>query len=196
ILLTPDDVAQQAQAQDQNHMSMNVPLDEPLVLDPALNNIGGGGGGTSSGSLGEDGVGGYFEGVVGLHKDGTAMLEAAKSPYRYPTSPSKIQPHPHPYRRPSGYGSPSAQTGSSALGRSFSPSGMGNDGRPEFAMPFAPNGFQQREGLLAPPMSQGDDMEKSSSGDGSDPQSWQRWSVLLAGDDKNHLPNIDDIPQA
>lgn len=183
ILVTPNEIAARHQMARTMGPGAGPPLEETLVLDPVL---------TSSGSQrNSSGSDGYFEGVVGLKQDGTALIEknVGSSPYaRYPNSPS-TNLHPHPYRRPSTLTSPnrgmSQQHSSPTLQyhpaqRSFSPSNLANDGKPVFAMPFPPQnggyGLQQQDGMLAPPIDMGTKMEKQGSADG-DPTTWQRWSV-------------------
>ena len=171
-------------------MSRNIvvapPIEEPLI-DPVLAS------GTSQ--RGSEGSDGYFEGVVGLKQDGTALIDKQADTLfaRYPNSPSANFHH-HPYRRPSALTSPIRSTGISGGSRaqnssptlqyhvpqsSFSSSNFTSD-KPVFAMPFAPpnGGYglqqQQQDGMLAPPLDTGIKMEKQASSDG-DPTTWQRW---------------------
>ncbi|WVR07222.1 hypothetical protein IAU60_004263 [Kwoniella sp. DSM 27419] len=182
IIVTPNDVTQQHQmARSMSDVGVTGPgLEEPLVLDPTMGNAQRG----SAGSLG-DGQGGYFEGVVGMKQDGTAVLDGTQensSPFtRFPASPSN--PHHHPYRRPSAIPSPNkAQHSAIAMqptkSRQFGAGTLGADGKPIFAMPFAPTGqtytHQQQDGMLAPPLEPGTKMEKQASSDGM-PETWQRW---------------------
>jgi hypothetical protein len=137
---------------------------------------------SSGGSLGE----GYFEGVVGIKHDGTAsMLDTPRdhnSSYsKYPASPSSVPQ----YRRDVTLASPSHGNNSpttsymSAPGKAYSPSALGRDGKPVFAIPFASGQqaqytYQQgQDGLLGPPM-EAVQMEKQGSSD-SDRGTWQRW---------------------
>ena len=167
FIVTPDELAaaqQQAQAA--------APLDEPLAIDPALS------------SHGADNADGYFEGVVGLKQDGTAVIDhnPGSSPYaRYPSSPPNSQIHHHPYRRPQAVTSPirGSPTALFSTGvKSYTPSNFNGDSRPVFAMPFPPQNhtyaMQHHEGLLAPPLEQAVKMEKQTSAE-SDPTTWQRW---------------------
>ena len=185
ILVTPSEIA----VQQQMARRIMPPLDEPLVIDPNL---------ASTGShTSSNGSESYFEGVVGLKQDGTALIDhniadhnLASSPYaRYPSSPSTNLHH-HPYRRPPTLASPHKGNGQNSSPtmhynpshRSFSPSNLATDGKPIFAMPFSlqNNGgyaLQQQDGLLAPPMDQSIKMDKQSSSD-SDQTTWQRWSVI------------------
>ncbi|WRT66175.1 uncharacterized protein IL334_003128 [Kwoniella shivajii] len=175
IIVTPDEIAQQQQM-SRSISDMGVPpaLDEPLVIDPSFGQNG----------RNADASGGYFEGVVGIKNDGTAMIDNGSeqsSPYnRFPNSPSNPNHH-HPYRRPSAMPSPGRQMSSPTVpigNRSFAPGTLGADGKPVFAMPFTPTGqtynLQQHDGLLAPPLETGQKMEKTMSADGM-PESWQRW---------------------
>ena len=149
IIVTPNDPGQQ---QQQMARAVGVDsLDDRSMIDPSL------------GSMNEDG---YFEGVVGLKNDGTAMINSSQDYARFnASSPHSL--HHHPYRR-----TPGLTPGQSAAGypsRPYQPSGLGTDGKPVFAMPFAPS-----NGLLAPPMDVGQ-MDKGEGPDGSDPATWQRW---------------------
>ncbi|KAK6910306.1 hypothetical protein L486_00031 [Kwoniella mangroviensis CBS 10435] len=176
IIVTPDEIGQQQQQQMARVVSdMGVPqsLAEPLVIDTSL--------GRTNSSMGET-PDGYFEGVVGLKQDGSAMLDNSSgnsSPFtRFPSSPSNATHH-HPYRRPSAMPSPGQRTNQSPIGgRTFAPGSLGADGKPVFAMPFTPSGqsysLQQTDGLLAPPLETGAKMEKTLSADAM-PESWQRW---------------------
>ncbi|WWC89505.1 uncharacterized protein L201_004429 [Kwoniella dendrophila CBS 6074] len=181
IIVTPDDIGQQQQQMARTISDMGAPpaLAEPLVIDTTL--------GRSHSSMGEA-PDSYFEGVVGIKQDGTAMLEngsANTSPFtRFPSSPSNPTHH-HPYRRPSAMPSPgqprSNQSPTVAIpvgNRVFAPGSLGADGKPVFAMPFTPTSqsysLQQTDGLLAPPMETGAKMEKTLSADAM-PESWQRW---------------------
>jgi len=185
IILTPDEMA--AQQQQQLRDVISPPLEEPLVMDSMLSAE------ARPGSIVSDS---YFEGVVGLKQDGTALIDknltTSSSPYNpYPNSPSTSmhQLH-HPYRRPSTMTSPSRGMGVQGQGssptmqytshRAFSP--PGHDRKPIFAMPFTPqqqaNGayaLQQQDGMLALPMDQGIKMEKQASVGADDPTTWQRW---------------------
>ncbi|CAD6574121.1 MAG: hypothetical protein TREMPRED_001011 [Tremellales sp. Tagirdzhanova-0007] len=177
ILVTPEEIAVQQQMAGR----IVPPLEEPLVVDPNLAKNG-----TLSSSHDSEG---YFEGVVGLKQDGTALIDhnLASSPYaRYPSSPSANLHH-HPYRRPPTLASPHKGNGQNSSPtihynpshRSFSPSNLAPDGKPIFAMPFAlqTNGgyaLQQQAGLLAPPLEQSVKMDKQASSD-SDQTTWQRW---------------------
>ncbi|WWD17473.1 hypothetical protein CI109_101914 [Kwoniella shandongensis] len=188
LIVTPDEMAAQQQQMARTSIGDNgmaPALDEPLVLDSTM----GAAGGASRGSAGsmEDGSGSYFDGVVGIKQDGTALIDSPQgsaSPYaRFPTSPSNGVHH-HPYRRPMAIPSPGRQqpspttTGSYQGHRNYSPSSLGADSKPIFAMPFTPNGsqytVQQHEGLLAPPLETATKMEKQGSADGP-PDTWQRW---------------------
>ncbi|KAK8864230.1 hypothetical protein IAR55_001476 [Kwoniella newhampshirensis] len=189
IIVTPDEMAAQQQQMARTTIgdsNMGPGLEEPLVLTSAM----GSAGSASQGSAGsmEDGSGSYFEGVVGLKQDGTALVDSPQgsaSPYaRFPTSPSNGIHH-HPYRRPMAMHSPGRQQASPTTAapyqnatRKYSPSGLGADSKPIFAMPFTPNGaqytVQQHEGLLAPPLETSTKMEKQGSADGP-PDTWQRW---------------------
>ena len=180
ILVTPEEIAVQQQMAGR----IVPPLEEPLVVDPNLAKNG-----TLSSSHDSEG---YFEGVVGLKQDGTALIDhnLASSPYaRYPSSPSANLHH-HPYRRPPTLASPHKGNGQNSSPtihynpshRSFSPSNLAPDGKPIFAMPFAlqTNGgyaLQQQAGLLAPPLEQSVKMDKQASSD-SDQTTWQRWLVI------------------
>lgn len=188
IIVTPNEIA----AHQQMAQNVSPPLEEPLVIDPMLSAI-------DSQREGDESDG-YFEGVVGLKQDGTALIDknmSATSPYpRWPNSPSNSNNlHHHPYRRPStmtspnrvnGNGqnsSPTMQFNPSMMNRTYSNNGNGRaaDGKPVFAMPFTPqlNGgyaLQHQDGMLAPPL-ESVKMEKQASADG-DPVNWQRWSVI------------------
>ncbi|KAL7421780.1 hypothetical protein Q5752_003551 [Cryptotrichosporon argae] len=162
LILTPDDLAQQQQhphphahshAHSHSGRSSMVggTLDEPLVLETPMSLAGGGGARGSAGSLDE---GSYFDGVVGIRKDGTVLMDPAQ---RYPVSPATATAvAPRPVARPAAPVRP--------------------DGKPVFAVPFpsaaGPGAGQQY--LASAPVLGGEDMEKQSSA-GSDPQSWQRW---------------------
>ncbi|WWC70384.1 uncharacterized protein I206_104334 [Kwoniella pini CBS 10737] len=182
IIVTPDEIGQQQQQQMARSMSdMGVPpaLAEPLVIDTTL--------GRTNSSMGENSDG-YFEGVVGIKQDGTAMLDNGSgntSPYtRFPSSPSNPAHH-HPYRRPSAMPSPvqnrmnaSPTVAMPIQNRVFAPGSLGTDGKPVFAMPFTPTNqnynIETTNGLLAPPLETAAKMEKTLSADAM-PESWQRW---------------------
>jgi hypothetical protein len=174
IIVTPNELAAQNSMHRSDPSIANV---EEQIYEQGMSASGSHRG--SAGSLGE----GYFEGVVGIKHDGTAaMMEptGSNSPYsKYPASPASAIP----YRRDGVLTSPSRPQPSptsaymSAPGRSFSPSTLGPDGKPVFAMPFsaAQAGYLQQDGLLGPPM-EAQKMEKQGSSDG-DPTTWQRWYV-------------------
>jgi hypothetical protein len=171
IIVTPSDVGQQLPGSSVVEVG-GAPLDEPLVIDPALANAGPTSARTSH-SSGDNSS--YFDGVVGLKQDGTALIERSGSngsPYsRYPPQSPQTSVHHHPYRRPN---LPSPGKSQS------SPTSLAPDGKPVFAMPFNPSShpYQQHEGLLAPPLESGVKMERqgsqaSESGDASwQPQRW------------------------
>lgn len=169
IIVTPNDIPQQQMTRS-SAGEVSVTIDEALVIDPALANTGPASARTSHSS--GDGVNGYFEGVVGIKGDGTALLEKTPSngsPYsRYPPPSPQNGAHHHPYRRP---------LLSPGKGHA-SPTSLGPDGKPMFAMPFSGHSYQH-DGMLAPPIENGVKMEKSSSqaSEGGDPASWQpqRW---------------------
>ncbi|OCF42813.1 hypothetical protein I317_03415 [Kwoniella heveanensis CBS 569] len=183
IIVTPNDIGQQMARSVSDVGGVPPSLQEPLVLDTSM-----GGVQPSGRSNGSDGQGGYFEGVVGVKQDGTAVLDASQgntSPYtRFPTSPSNGGLH-HPYRRPSAMPSPGrAAVPASSIAmqptgsRQFGAGTLGADGKPIFAMPFTPTtptyAVSQQDGLLAPPLETSTKMEKQLSSDGA-PETWQRW---------------------
>ena len=147
VILTPDELAARQEA-----ARIVQPLDEPAV-DPSL-----------SGTNDQDG---YFEGVVGIRRDGTALIEKDESYDQYASSPGQV------YNRE--LMSPMKSSPSYHQARSFSP--IGQDSKPVFAMPFPPQSYsmQQGEGMLAPPL-HSHDMEEQGSGDDEN-QNWQpsRW---------------------
>jgi hypothetical protein len=177
IIVTPDEHAAQGGVRSE---PMIASLDEPMTLDnPALNPHGSHR--SSAGSMhGES----YFD--VGMKQD-NGMVEqtpgATNSPYtRYPHSPASAPA----YRREGAVDSPRRVLASPTApymqqSRSYSPSGMltpqgaGPDGRPVFAMPFAPNGYVAQDGLLGPPIDGAPKMERNASHDSVDPGTWQRW---------------------
>lgn len=181
IIVTPNEMA--AQQQMARNFAVAPPLEEPLLIDPVLASAG-----IQRESLHSDG---YFEGVVGLKQDGTALIDKniATSPYaRYPNSPATNLHH-HPYRRPATLTSPNKGIGQkhssptyqyNPVQRSFSPSSLGTSmtEKPAFAISFTPQtggySFQRQEGMLAPPLDQAIKMEKQASAD-EDPTKWQRW---------------------
>ena len=169
IIVTPDELAAQNGMRSE---PMIASLDEPLSLEPTMNN-------THRGSVASAHGDGYFEGVVGLKQDGTAMVDSTpgnNSPYsKYPHSPQSAPI----YRREGNLESPPHKHSSPTAAymqptRSYSPSGLGQDGKPVFAIPFAPtNGYHHhQDGLLGPPEAK---MERQESQEGSDPATWQRW---------------------
>lgn len=171
LIVTPND-AVPSQQQAPLHRSSAGDLsvhDEPLVIDPTLSN---GPSARNSHSSESTPTGGYFEGVVGLKQDGTAMVDRQHSngsPYSRYIPPPVQSHHPHPYRRgPGGPGAPGAP---------LSPA-KATDGKPVFAMPFAPQqGYPaSHDGMLAPLGDHAPKMEKQGShpADGES-QSWQRW---------------------
>lgn len=167
IILTPDELAAQNGMRAE---PMIASLDEPLHLEPVMSN-------TQRGSNASIHGEGYFEGIVGLKQDGTVMVDSTpgnNSPYsKYPHSPQSAPA----YRRDGNLDSPQRALSSPTAvymqpTRSYSPSGLGQDGKPVFAIPFAPNGYAHQDGLLGPPDAK---MERQGSQDGADPATWQRW---------------------
>lgn len=149
---------------------MLAPLEEPLVVDPS--------GPGTRGSDGSDPTanGSYFDGVVGLKGDGTAMMDRSNShqsqssPYSKNLGIGGVRHH--PYGRPMQGNGVGVMTSPSK--RQPSPTNLGPDGKPMFAMPFAPS---QYDGMLAPPQQhEAPKMEKQGShGADADPTTWQRW---------------------
>lgn len=170
IIVTPDEIAAQNGVR---HDPMIVSQDhEPIMMDPQMSHPGSHR--SSAGSLGE----GYFEGVAGIKQDGTAAMmdtPGNNSPYsKYPVSPSSV-----PQFRRENQPSPTTSYVPKQA-RSYSPSHLGSDGKPVFAMPFAPTqpGYayhQQQDGLLGPPPMEAQQMEKQNSADSVDRATWQRW---------------------
>jgi hypothetical protein len=148
----------------------SAPLDEPIVLE---NGLPGQNSHRSSASSHE----GYFEGVVGIKTDGTAILDRSQN-----SSPFTTQPRYSPYQ------SAQAGSGSSYQGhsqypheqqqRGYETSRLNDQGRPVFNSSFTPGNGRDypmhQQGMLAPPMEDSQEMEKSGSHDG-DEQKWQRW---------------------
>jgi len=167
MIVTPDELAAQNGMRTE---PMIASLDEPLNIEPSMNSAHRG----STSSMHGDG---YFEGVVGLKQDGTALVESTpgnNSPFsKYPHSPQSA-----PAYRREAVGSPQRTHSSPTAvymqpSRSYSPSGLGQDGKPVFAIPFAPNGYHHHDnGMLGPPDSK---MERQGSQDGADQATWQRW---------------------
>lgn len=137
ILVTPNELAAQSSARS---IAVAAPLEEPLGLEQGMSGADLRGN-PDNGSSHEDG---YFEGVVGIKSDGTAVLEKAQNSAGPSYPPSAQLPHPnfhHPYRRH--VSSPYQQTNHSPstthfpTSRPYTPSTLGQDGKPVFAMPFA-----------------------------------------------------------
>ena len=197
VLVTPNDLGPQSLPRIERPNDIH--LEEPIVIDSAMSHSGSG----SSG--GDPGQGSYFDGVMGIKGDGTALM--AHSPYTrsFPsTSPSKAANMHHPYRRSpinqslasplkplstpttsstqlspttNGHHMPTPQTQFHAQSRHYSTSHpIGGDGKPMFAMPFAPeNGYGHNQGQMMNG-SEGQKMERVGSAE-SDPTTWARWSV-------------------
>ncbi|ORY32606.1 hypothetical protein BCR39DRAFT_379483 [Naematelia encephala] len=165
IIVTPNDVANQSMRAE-----IAGPMDEPMVVDSTMSGPHAGSGRGSGSSMADSN--GYFEGVVGLKHDGTALIDnqagTPNSPY------SKYSTSPHPYRRPNGVASPHRSQPSPSYG-SRTPNGPDQLGKPIFAMPFTPSGqhYHSQDGMLAPPH-ESIRMEKQHSTE-SAPESWQRW---------------------
>ncbi|RXK40835.1 hypothetical protein M231_01894 [Tremella mesenterica] len=157
ILVTPSDV--------NSHRDLLTPMDDPVVI------ISGSGRESESSELGT----GYFDGVVGLKNDGTALMERSSSGTITQKNPpySRSNRH-HPYRRPS------QQQGSSPNKRQ-SPTSLGPDGKPVFAIPFSPAQQNQYDGMIVNQgqgQAQGDGAQMERQGSGGtegDHTTWQRW---------------------
>lgn len=176
IIVTPDELAAQ---NGHRHEPMIASLDhEPIMMAPSMSHPGSHR--SSAGSNGE----GYFEGVAPVKQDGSVTIMETpgnNSPYsKYPVSPNSAPQ----FRRDGQLNSPSGMRHSpttaymSNPSRAYSPSTLGPEGKPVFAMPFAPvhQGYtyqHQQDGLLGPPM-EAPMMEKQNSSD-SDRGTWQRW---------------------
>ena len=149
------------------------------MIDPTLSGV--------NAQRSNNGSDGYFEGVVGLKQDGTALIYkngTVSSPFsRHPPSPTTGL-HPHPYRRPPTLVSPSKgggqQKSSPTMQLSNPFSDLKADRKPVFAIPLMPqlNGSQashQHDGMLAPAIGLSVKMDKQASADSGDPTTWQRW---------------------
>ena len=176
IIVTPDELAAQGNVRSE---PMIASLDEPMSLDGSGMNPNGSQRGSASSMHGES----YFDVGVKEHGMVDQTPGALNSPYtRYPHSPASAPT----YRRDGALDSPRRVLASPTApymqqSRSYSPSGMvqsqsqGADGRPVFAMPFAPNGYVAQDGLLGPPIDGGAKMERNASHDSADAGTWQRW---------------------
>ena len=176
IIVTPDELAAQGNVRSE---PMIASLDEPMSLDGSGMNPNGSHRGSASSMHGES----YFDVGVKEHGMVDQTPGATSSPYtRYPHSPASAPT----YRRDGALDSPRRVLASPTApymqqSRSYSPSGMvqsqsqGADGRPVFAMPFAPNGYVAQDGLLGPPIDGGAKMERNASHDSADAGTWQRW---------------------
>ena len=156
VIVTPNDLDQHEQMHSRA-IEVASTVEDAAMIDPSLGGVMPGGDGTDTE--------GYFEGVVGLKQDGTAMIKPPNDYARYTASPP-TSIHPHPYRRPNGMAN--GQQGSPNPYTRYPASGYGQDGKPVFGMSFP------QHAMLAPPMD-GTKMEKQGSTDGSDPATWQRW---------------------
>lgn len=175
MIVTPDELAAQNGVRSE---PMIASLDEPLSLEGPGIAPNGSHRGSASSIHGES----YFD--VGM-KNETGMMDQTpgqNSPYgKYPHSPVSAPT----YRREGVLDSPHRAMASPTApymqhSRSYSPSGLsqpqsqGPDGRPVFAMPFAPNGYVANDGLLGPPVD-APKMERNASQDSADQGTWQRW---------------------
>lgn len=159
VIITPNDPNTQ---QLERHVGVAPPLDEPHGVNSmtSVDMRSGQGSASSSGD-------GYFDGVVGLKSDGTAVLEKSQESPIYPTTAHPSHPHfHHPYRRTSNFTSPHQQSSPTVphhpQARPYTPSTLGGDGKPVFAMPFVRPEYNQiqNDGMFVPQVVE---MEKQSS---------------------------------